>query len=353
MASFDVEKGAQHQSGLPQQPLPVATAHQDSDFPPRYEEALNANLRNFEKLERQIGKGNFDEAPTQPRKRFNWKRHLLVAMPVLLFMVICTAVIAGMFVFRKEQHAHNPAAVTVTRRHITTVFETITVYHPVPSSIAAAATASIFSAELSASRAANVSPTSATTTTPLPSVNMAPTTTTTPLPSVVMLPSSTASTLFTTSTTSSTPTKTANPLGIGFCGPPGSPCLGGRDAGVLKLEQRGVGTPSTVTKHLTITVTGHTTTTVPIPASILDAASSYYKQWSSNAQSIVSDSKEDMSALVAVLSSEAAPPPLTMPTVPTTFSTSATTTASDSTATAATVPCANYGWLDPGCFMLG
>ena len=128
----------QQQSAVPQQPLPVMASHHDPGFLPTYEETLNDNLCNFEKLEGQIGKGIDDQAQlTQRRTSSRNKRCCLLSLPLLLMLVAGICVVAIAF-RRHEQHTSSTSPATTTQYHTTTVIETSTASASIPGPMASA-----------------------------------------------------------------------------------------------------------------------------------------------------------------------------------------------------------------------
>ena len=360
MSAFDVEKGSQQPGGMPQAPVPAATAHEG--FLPTYEDAVKTNLRNFERIEGYRGRGVYERTQKADKSTPTSKRCLVFGLPLLLILMVAIGV--GLAVFHHERHSaglSSPSSITVTKWHTATVPETQTFSPSIPVAIARAASsfydeqATFTSTIWDGTKSVGFS--LITTTVPLPSINMSPSqaTITTPLPTVNMVLTSSAlysstTTIFSTATSS--PIASVDPLGDGFCGLPGTFCAGGkrdaapepqhtkgdgfcglpgtlclgsRDSSEMEVERRdgqekdggrSSSTLITVTKHLTFTTTSTASTTASIPASIIAAANAYYQQWSSTFFSTASSSLQESSSSSIPASTTAPLPPVTVTVTP-------------------------------------
>lgn len=227
MPRFPV-KLSQQENSRPQQP--------SAAFLPQYEEAVNNNLRNFDQLEGQVGKETYDHTGPQNRKKSALKMCLLFGLPIMLVFMLALG--AAAFVLDQQQTSSTTpepvsashASVTVSQRdaytsfvtQVITVAESVSDYsHMVPTlglgTFSSVSTLPAVSMSSSSASSVSLVPTSSATT--FATSTFAP-----PL-TLTSAPSSTTSTSLTSRETTITPPG----FGDGFCGLPGSACIGGRD----------------------------------------------------------------------------------------------------------------------------
>jgi hypothetical protein len=327
MSELRSEKVQLRQGAMPQHPTTTGLSSRDNEFLPKYEEAVNANLRNFSPLEGQEGKGTSAIQSPAKEKMPRWRRSLFILVPLLVVFAAVIGATITLFHHRAPTKHSTPdpatllSSVTLTKRATVTITSTQTFTAPITPSIAASISsfyaswsADIASANSAAEAQVSEWLTISTTLTTVPTSTVAlpssdmdlstppPASTTAEIETTVSIAPSTLSTV-----------SRSGPTGANFCGLPGTFCFNRKQDTNENKQSHDTEKIMTVWKYLKCTTTTITTRTrPPFPASVMDAYNSYLEQDQSSILSATSSLANSVLSSIAPPSiSTAQPNPVT------------------------------------------